>query len=414
METINLNKYLNREHIEYKIIEILTDIYSNKGDNTIKRGIYLYGVSGIGKTTFITKILEKHGFDIVRYDACDIRNKSAIQNITTHTMSNRNVISAFTKKPKPIVIIMDELDGMNNGDKGGLNALIKLVRPKKTKKQKMEDITNCPIICISDYHMDKKIKELMKVCWCFELKKPTEIQLLKIINDLMSDIDSSLKTKIYNNLQGDLCKLKIIYNLYLNNGLTHNLLDNILLLKASKDDTKQLTKYIMNNNLKIEHHSSQITETDRTIVGLLWHENVIDKLVEKEKFRLYHKIVKNICFADYIDRITFQKQIWQFNEMSSLIKTFKNNDIYRSENMIDSHIKDVRFTKVLTKYSTEYNNFQFIQMLSQKMSLDKKDMFIYFHKIQNSYDLCELEQTLEINKLEVDRIYRFLDNITIM
>jgi len=33
---------------------------------------------------------------------------------------------------------MDEIDGMNNGDKGGINALIKLIRPKKTKKQKQD------------------------------------------------------------------------------------------------------------------------------------------------------------------------------------------------------------------------------------------------------------------------------------
>ena len=57
---------------------------------------------------------------------------------------------------------MDEIDGMNSGDKGGINALIKLIRPKKTKKQKKEDITMNPIICIGNYHIDKKIKEMMK------------------------------------------------------------------------------------------------------------------------------------------------------------------------------------------------------------------------------------------------------------
>jgi len=53
-------------------------------------------------------------------------------------MSDRNVLSMFTSKVKPIAILMDEIDGMNNGDKGGINALIKLIRPKKTKKQKLE------------------------------------------------------------------------------------------------------------------------------------------------------------------------------------------------------------------------------------------------------------------------------------
>ena len=68
---------------------------------------------------------------------------------------------------------MDEIDGMNNGDKGGINALIRLIRPKKTKKQRLEDTTRSPVICISNYHVDKKIKELMKVCHTFELKTPT-------------------------------------------------------------------------------------------------------------------------------------------------------------------------------------------------------------------------------------------------
>ena len=48
----------------------------------------------------------------------------------------------------------------------------------------------------------------------------------------------------------------------------------------------------------------------------------------EKTYPLYMKLLDNICYSDYIDRITFQKQIWQFNEMSSLIKTFYNNKIY--------------------------------------------------------------------------------------
>ena len=77
-------------------------------------------------------------------------------------MNEQTIISMFKKQKKKLAIIMDEIDGMNSGDKGGINSLIKLIRPKKTKKQKLEDITMVPIICISNYHQDKKIKEMMK------------------------------------------------------------------------------------------------------------------------------------------------------------------------------------------------------------------------------------------------------------
>ena len=86
-------------------------------------------------------ILKELNFDVIRYDAGDIRNKSIIDTITTHNMSDKNVMSMFHKKIRKIAIVMDEIDGMNNGDKGGINNLIKLIRPKKTKKQRLEDAT---------------------------------------------------------------------------------------------------------------------------------------------------------------------------------------------------------------------------------------------------------------------------------
>jgi Cdc6-like AAA superfamily ATPase len=100
-------------------------------------------------------------YDIIKYDAGDIRNKSIIDTITQHNMADKNIMSMFYKKIQRIVIIMDEIDGMNNGDKGGINSLIKLIRPKKTKAQRLEEITMNPIICIGNYHIDKKINEGM-------------------------------------------------------------------------------------------------------------------------------------------------------------------------------------------------------------------------------------------------------------
>ena len=43
---------------------------------------------------------------------------------------------------------------------------------------------------------------------------------------------------------------------------------------------------------------------------------------------------------------------------------------------------EIRFTKVLTKYSTEYNNQLFIFNLSQQMNMDKKDMLSFFQEFR--------------------------------
>ena len=113
----------------------------------------------------------------------------------------------------------------------------------------------------------------------------------------------------------------------------------------------------------------------------------IEKIDKKQSIPFYISQLDNICFADYIDRITFQKQIWQFNEMSSLIKTFKNNMIYHDvfKKKQKYNPSEVRFTKVLTKYSTEYNNSVFIQELCQQLNIDKKDLFAFFLELRTKY-----------------------------
>ena len=170
-------------------------------------------------------------------------------------MSETSVISMFKNKSKKIAIIMDEIDGMNGGDKGGINSLIKLIRPKKTKKQKKENISMSPIICIGNYHIDKKINELIKVCHTFPFLSPTREQIYSIINLTMPNIftNNSLCNNITDYIQNDLRKLLSIYQIYKKD---QNILNNEYLLtifqpKSFNEDTKEITKKIINNSYSI-------------------------------------------------------------------------------------------------------------------------------------------------------------------
>jgi len=433
MDKLDLIDILDRKKIYNEIKDILEHIQKNDSHDQMKKGFYIYGNPGSGKTAFVTSMLNDIGYDVIKYDAGDIRNKSIIETIAKHNMSNRNIMSMFDKKVKRIVIVMDEIDGMNNGDKGGITSLIKLVRPKKTKKQKLEESTINPIICIGNYHADKKIKELMKVCHTFELKTPTKNQMSKIVTSLMPTLESKLNDNILEFIQGDLRKLTTVYNIYsqdieknaLHKDNEHILNGDVIKMifqpKTYNEDSKQLTQKLFNNNYPIEQHGTLLNETDRTIVGLLWHENVIDaisKYKKSDSIRFYKMVLNNICFADYVDRITFQKQIWQFNEMSSLIKTFYNNKLYHEHEPFKKKMKsaptEIRFTKVLTKYSTEYNNSLFIQNLCQQLAMDQKDMFSYFLSLRDKYkysedEIHEMLDNYDIGKLDISRIFRYLD-----
>jgi DNA polymerase III delta prime subunit len=422
MDNLNINSILGRDQTYKKIKTILDGFQENKSDITLKRGVYIYGNPGSGKTEFVVSLLREQNYDIIKYDAGDIRNKSIIDTITKHNMSDKNIMSMFEKKVKKIVIVMDEIDAMNNGDKSGINSLIKLIRPKKTKKQKVEEVSFNPIICIGNYQINKKIKELMKVCHIFELKTPSNEQISSLLLSMNLKFDKILNDNIILFIQGDLRKLVSIYQMAdkQNNILQTDIIQTIFQPKSYNDDSKKLTQHLINNNYPIEQHKVLMNETDRTTVALLWHENIIDVLSKYKKdvsIPFYQTVLDNICFADYIDRITFQNQAWQFNEMSSLIKTFYNNKLYHETFTKKAKFNplEVRFTKVLTKYSTEYNNTLFIKTLCQQLSMDQKDMFSFFMYIKTQYNEDEIYNMLEnyeVTKLDINRIYRYLDKYT--
>jgi DNA polymerase III delta prime subunit len=419
---------LNRDQIEKEMCEILRNFEKNHTNVNFKKGFYIYGSSGVGKTTFVLNVLKSLNYDVIHYDAGDVRNKALIENIASNNISSYNVLDMMHKRVKKIAIVMDEIDGMNSGDKGGLTALIKLIRQKKTKKQKLENMTLNPIICIGNYNVDKKIKELMKVCNLFELKTPTQDQMKNLIRMTLPAIHESKVDVIEKYAMGDLRKLEFIKKLYTKKPelINADILQNILNIKTFNEDTNKITKSLVAHPYKMEDHNTLMNETDRTTVALLWHENIVDMIPQQTEKSLpfYLRFLENVCYSDYIDRITFQNQIWHFNEMSSLMKTFNNNRLYHLIKETNKTLDEVRFTKVLTKYSTEYNNIEFIYDLCQKMDVDKKDLISLFQELRIFYSDKKLDvvndvnvlnsvekvfETYDINKLDIKRMYRYLD-----
>jgi DNA polymerase III delta prime subunit len=424
MDEIDMNYIFERSILIENIRKILQDF----DNNSFKKGIYIYGPPGCGKTYMIFQILKSLDYDIISYNAGDIRNHSLFNEMDSNHLSNRNVLDLMNRKQRRIAIVMDEIDGMNSGDKGGIDQLIKLIRPKKTKKQKMEGTTVNPIICIGSINTDKKTRELIKACQTFELKPPTKEQITKVISTIMtnySTFSSDLRNDILHYIQGDLRKLKFLIKLYKNKPelIKSSIIRDVLQVKLFNEDAKNITWKLFEKSVPLIEHNRFMNETERTTVALLWHENIADtlsKLPSQTVSPFYLKILNNMCFADYVGRVTFQSQIWQFNEMTSLIKTFYNNKLchdYLNANCMKRSADSIEFTKILTKYSTEYNNKIFLQSLCQKLNLDRNDMMLCFQEFRflqtesytNNMCLEDIFSKYDVSILDIKRIYRFLD-----
>jgi DNA polymerase III delta prime subunit len=471
MESITpeeFNQILGRTEIANQIADFLCRFQEIRQDIDQKKGVYLYGASGIGKTQFILSIVRKMGYDPILYDAGDVRNKSFMDSIASQYLSTNNVLQLFRKQPKQIAIIMDEIDGMNRNDQGGLSALSKLIRHKKMKKHKKENTSAHPILCISNYYTDKKIRDLMKVCHTFELKEPTDEQMEKLLRRFCPPNYQSLLTPEYQNTiiqyaKNDIRKLAQLCSYLFSPHITSSSQPpslQILENKLYNDDVKEITQQLLTKAYRFNEHSHIMNDTDRTIISLLYHENIVDSMntiTPQISFPFYLKLLDNLCFSDYMYRITFQSQIWQFNEMCYLLKIMYNNYLFHQWSSsltpvsINTSIapsspcfnqitkKDIRFTKILTKYSTEYGNMIFLYFLCEEMGMEKKDVIAFFQELRLFFKqppgatktsggtkgiefdtpqvISEMEKIFQpnhnINRLEIRRMYRFLNQLSI-
>ncbi len=167
-----------------------------------------------------------------------------------------------------------------------------------------------------------------------------------------------------------------------------------------KNDTSKYEKNIqinIKNVIEQKIEANCMVENEKATQCLMFHENIINHLTPKD-IDFYLEFLNNYCNGDYYDRISFQKQLWLYNEMTYYLKMLHNYYLYTQSTItIKNQKEEYRFTKVLTKYSNEYNNQKFVIDLCNRFNISKKH-------------LCDIEQD-QVNVTEYNRLIKYLEFI---
>ncbi|KAJ4826253.1 replication factor C subunit 1 [Turnera subulata] len=150
-----------------------------QNDSGDKKAVLLCGTPGIGKTTSAKLVCQMLGFQVVEVNASDSRGKADAKiakgiggsnaNCVKELVSNESLGFKMDRSSHPkSVLIMDEVDGMSAGDRGGIADLIASIK-----------ISKIPIICICNDRYSQKLKSLVNYCLLLSFRKPTKQQMGK-------------------------------------------------------------------------------------------------------------------------------------------------------------------------------------------------------------------------------------------
>lgn len=99
----------------------------------------LSGPPGVGKSSAAAAMCAEFGYEPVEFNASDARNKSNLDSSVANMVANQTM-DDFVGEPqfgggKRICVVMDEVDGMSEGDRGGMARLCQIIDATRVRSR---------------------------------------------------------------------------------------------------------------------------------------------------------------------------------------------------------------------------------------------------------------------------------------
>lgn len=167
---------LSQKYAPKKVEEVLGNISATKQvkrwmlmwmRGTRQRPLMISGPTGIGKTTIVYALRDELGLELLELSASDFRDKERIERILGGSMSAASLLGGQK------LIFIDDADAMAKEDRGGVNAILKLITDSPF-----------PVIVAVQDPWDRKIMALRNACTQVDLKRPIAPSIARLLSEI--------------------------------------------------------------------------------------------------------------------------------------------------------------------------------------------------------------------------------------
>lgn len=369
------------------------DPSTGKSSFSFPRAALLMGPPGIGKTCSALIIAKECGYMPIHLNASDQRSQNTLREKVAGLLSNHGINEFFGGsgiKRSKTVLLMDEIDGMSSGDRGGMAELGLMIKTTKV-----------PIIAMAN---DKqKVRSLAQATSVLPLSfsRPTVQQTFSRIaaiatNEGLTSLSEDTIRKIVESCQGDLrMTLNALQLISANPGALARPNDTVTgpkggnstaleshLRSAAKDVTLgpfDVVPRIFGTIVKPDGRAATSFEdrlehyfVDYSLVPLFVFQNYVkaksrgplataDKRQALSDLKSLRLAAQSICDADVIGATIFSKQNFSLLPVHGVLSTM------RPAALLNSHSTAVEFPMILGKGSSQRKRLGLLSELSAEM-----------------------------------------------
>ena len=298
-------------------------------------------------------------------------------------------------------IIMDEVDGMSSGDKGGMSELISFINPNKgLRKNKRKPVRyDNPIICISNEEYDKKINDLRKECEVIKFIRPKKTELYELVNMICREENKELSDeiifKIIEHSQNDIRKLLGLLEFYFKN----QSLEVEDFLKSQ--EKKNINSNLFDSTLKIltlesnKDNTLKIFSQFNLVLNQIIHENILTnyknfKGTDNDKLDNLEENYNALCEGDKLDGKLYKDHVYNITDYLGYCSgiTIANN-LSKLERYQYLKENDIIYSRILSKFSIALNNFKLKSIFKKIFNVSNSENLNIVLEIYLKYFLQE-------------------------